>query len=103
MYESAYRPPLKARDILITGKGGTATLKAGLVNMLEGSFISPHDFEIGKRVATIFGGGEIEQGCMVSEDWLLELEYRYFMELVKMPKTQERIIFMLKNGKPLRN
>lgn len=103
MYESAYRPQLKSRDILVTGKGGAATLKAGLINMLEGNFISPHDYEIGKRVAGIFGGGDIEQGCVVSEDWLLELEHRYFMELVKMPKTQERIGFMLKNGKPLRN
>ncbi len=103
MYESAYRPQLKARDIVVSGKGGTATLKAGLVNMLEGSFISQHDFEIGKRVASIFGGGDIEQNSIVSEDWLLDLEYRYFMELLKMPKTQERISYMLKNGKPLRN
>jgi 3-hydroxyacyl-CoA dehydrogenase len=103
MYESAYRPSLKARDIVVTGKGGAATLKAGLVNMLEGLFISSYDFEIGKRVSSIFAGGEIDQGNVVSEDWLLELEHRYFMELVKMPKTQERIIYMLKNGKPLRN
>jgi 3-hydroxyacyl-CoA dehydrogenase len=103
MYESAYRPPLKAKSIVVTGKGGIATLKAGLVNMLEGNFISKHDYEIGCRIAAILGGGEIEQGSTVSEDWLLELEHRLFMELVKMPKTQERIGYMLKNGKPLRN
>lgn len=103
LYESAYRPPLKGTDTIVTGKGGTATLKAALVNMLEGSFISEHDYAIGTRIASILGGGDIEQGQMVSDDWLLELEYRYFMELLKMPKTQERIVYMLKNGKPLRN
>jgi hypothetical protein len=74
-----------------------------LVNMLEGGFISQHDYDIGKRIASIFGGGEIEQGLVVSEDWLLDLELKYFLELVKMPKTQDRIVAMLKNGKPLRN
>lgn len=103
MYAAAYRPSLKKHTIPVTGKGGIATLKAGLINMLEGSFISKHDYEIGVRIATIFGGGEIEQGSTVWEDWFLELEHRYFMELVQLPKTQERISYMLKNGKPLRN
>ena len=103
MYESGYRPPLKSKDIIVTGKGGIATFKAALVNMLAGGFISEHDFEIGKKVATILGGGEIEQGNMVTDEWLLELEYRFFMELLKTNKTQQRIEFMLKNGKPLRN
>ncbi|APJ02899.1 3-hydroxyacyl-CoA dehydrogenase/enoyl-CoA hydratase family protein [Silvanigrella aquatica] len=101
--ESGYRPPLKSKDIIVTGKGGIATFKAALVNMHVGGFISEHDFEIGKRVATILGGGEIEQGHMVTDEWLLELEYRYFIELLKTEKTQQRIEFMLKNGKPLRN
>ena len=103
MYESGYRPPLKSKDIIVTGKGGIATFKAALVNMLAGGFISEHDFEIGKRVATILGGGEIEQGNIVTDEWLLELEYRFFIELLKTEKTQQRIEFMLKNGKPLRN
>lgn len=103
LYESGYRPPLKSKDIVVTGKGGIATFKAALVNMLAGGFISEHDFEIGKKIATILGGGEIEQGNLVTDEWLLELEYRYFMELLKTDKTQQRIEFMLRNGKPLRN
>lgn len=103
LYETGYRPPLTSKDIIVTGKGGIATFKAALVNMLAGGFISEHDYEIGKRVATILGGGEVEQGCLVTDEWLLELEYRFFMELLKTNKTQQRIEFMLKNGKPLRN
>lgn len=103
MYETGYRPPLKAKDIIVTGKGGVATFKAALMNMLAGGFISEHDFNIGTKVATILAGGEIEQGNIVSDEWLLELEYRFFMELLHTEKTQQRIEYMLKNGKPLRN
>ena len=39
----------------------------------------------------------------MDETWLLDLERRHFVELAKTPKSQERIEFMLKNGKPLRN
>ena len=48
-------------------------------------------------------GGAVEPGSLVNEDWLLALERKHFVELAKMPKTQERIEYMLKNGKPLRN
>jgi 3-hydroxyacyl-CoA dehydrogenase len=45
----------------------------------------------------------IEPGSLVDEKWMLDLERKHFVALAKMPKTQERIAFMLKNGKPLRN
>ena len=89
MYETGYRPPLKAKDIIVTGKGGVATFKAALMNMLAGGFISEHDFNIGTKVATILAGGEIEQGNIVSDEWLLELEYRFFMELLHTEKRNK--------------
>jgi 3-hydroxyacyl-CoA dehydrogenase len=42
-------------------------------------------------------------GSLVDEEWLLKLERENFVALALMPKTQERIAYMLKNGKPLRN
>ena len=48
-------------------------------------------------------GGAVEPGSLVDEQWLLDLERRHFVELAKMPKTQERIAHMLETGKPLRN
>lgn len=103
MAYSGYRPELKSNNIPVVGKGGIATMKALLVNMQEGHFISEHDFEIGQYVATILGGGNIDQNALVTEDWLLDLELSYFMNLLKTKKTQDRIAYMLKNGKPLRN
>ena len=101
--ESGYRPPLPARDVVAAGDVGTATLKMILVNMLEGRFISPHDYEIASRIADVLCGGVIERGSLVDEQWLLELERKHFFELVQMPKTQERIQHTLTTGKPLRN
>ncbi|MDQ3617643.1 MAG: 3-hydroxyacyl-CoA dehydrogenase/enoyl-CoA hydratase family protein [Pseudomonadota bacterium] len=101
--ESGYRPPLPARRIQVAGDVGIATFKMLLVNMLEGRFISPHDYEIATRIATVICGGEVDRGALVDEEWLLKLEREHFVALAQMPKTQERIAHMLKTGKPLRN
>lgn len=101
--ESGYRPPLPARRIQVAGDVGIATFKMMLVNMLEGRFISPHDYEIATRIATVMCGGDVDRGAIVDEEWLLRLEREHFVALAQMPKTQERIAHMLKTGKPLRN
>ena len=101
--DAGYRPPLPARDVVVAGDVGTATLKMMLVNMLEGRFISAHDYEIASRIADTLCGGVIERGSQVDERWLLDLERKHFFELAQMPKTQERIQHTLTTGKPLRN
>ena len=103
MNATAWRPPLHQRQIAVAGRTGIATLKAAMVNMREGSFISEHDYNIGCRVAETLCGGDVEAGSMVDEQWLLDLERKNFMELLATEKTQARIEHMLKNGKPLRN
>ena len=100
---SGYRPPLPAAPFPVAGYTGVATLKMMLINMKEGGFISEHDYEISSRVAEVLCGGMVEPGSLVDEKWMLDLERKHFVALAKMPKTQERIAFMLKNGKPLRN
>jgi 3-hydroxyacyl-CoA dehydrogenase len=101
--ESAYRPPLPARNVPVAGKTGIATLEMMLVNMRDGGFVSPYDFEIGLAVARVLCGGELESGSLVDENWFLTLERREFMGLLRNTKTQERVAHTLKTGKPLRN
>jgi 3-hydroxyacyl-CoA dehydrogenase len=101
--ESGYRPPLPARQIPVAGDVGIATFKMMLVNMLEGRFISEHDYEVASRIATVLCGGDVDRGALVDEEWLLRLEREHFVALAQMPKTQERIMHTLKTGKPLRN
>ncbi|EQD58517.1 3-hydroxyacyl-CoA dehydrogenase, partial [mine drainage metagenome] len=66
-----------------------------LVNLLEGHFISPYDFEIGMRIAQVMTGGDLEPGTEVDEAWMLALERRHFIELLQNAKTQERIAHTL--------
>ena len=101
--DQGYRPPLPARAITVAGDVGTATLKMMLVNMLEGRFISAHDYDIASRIADTLCGGAIERGSQVDERWLLDLERRHFVELAQTARTQERIAHTLATGKPLRN
>ncbi len=101
--EAGYRPPLQNRNIAVAGSTGIATIKSMLVNMLEGGFISEHDYLIGSKVAHVMCGGDLTPGSLVDETWFLELERAAFIELLATEKTQARVEHMLKTGKPLRN
>ncbi|EKZ98705.1 3-hydroxyacyl-CoA dehydrogenase [Cupriavidus sp. HMR-1] len=100
---AGYRAPLPGQLIPVAGRSGIATIKASLVNMRDGNFISAHDFLIASRIAEVVCGGDVEAGSLVSEDWLLALERRAFIDLLGNGKTQERIMGMLQTGKPVRN
>ena len=103
MATAGFRPDLPAAPFPVAGHTGVATMKMMLINMKEGGFISGHDYEVSSRIAEVLCGGMVEPGTLVTEQWMLDLERKHFCELAKMPKSQERIAFMLKNGKPLRN
>ena len=102
LFDAGYRPPMKAL-IPVAGRYGMATVTAQLVNMRDGGFISAHDYKLGAMIAEIVSGGEVEEGSLVDEQWLLDLERKAFMELLSHPKTQERIMGMMQTGKPVRN
>ncbi|HEX7647526.1 MAG TPA: 3-hydroxyacyl-CoA dehydrogenase NAD-binding domain-containing protein [Noviherbaspirillum sp.] len=102
MFDAGYRAPVQ-KLIPVTGRYGTATIMMQLVNMRDGGFISAHDYKIGSMIAEVVSGGDVEQGSLVSEQWLLDLERKAFVELLGNPKTQERIMGMMQTGKPVRN
>ena len=101
--DSGWHPALPAREVIVAGDVGTASLRMMLVNMLSGQFISEHDYEVAGRIADTLCGGDIERGVAVDENWLLKLERKHFVALAQMPKTQARIQHTLTTGKPLRN
>ncbi|QCP48194.1 3-hydroxyacyl-CoA dehydrogenase/enoyl-CoA hydratase family protein [Trinickia violacea] len=100
---AGYRPPLRATQIPVAGRSAISTIKAQLVNMRDGGFISAHDYLIASRIAEAICGGDVEAGSLVDEEWLLTLERRAFVDLLGTQKTQERIMGMLQTGKPVRN
>lgn len=102
LFDVGYRAPLP-RQFAVAGRSGTATLTASLINLREGGFISAHDFEIAHHMAQVLCGGDVDAGSLVDERYLMTLERRAFGALLLQPKTQERILGLLTNGKAVRN
>jgi 3-hydroxyacyl-CoA dehydrogenase len=102
MARSGWRPPMR-KSFPAAGRHAMATIMGQLVNMRDGGFISAHDFHIGRLIAGVVCGGDVDAGTLVTEDYLMALERKAFCELVAHPKSQERIMAMMSTGKPLRN
>jgi 3-hydroxyacyl-CoA dehydrogenase len=100
---SGYVPPVERTDILVMGESGQAAMKLALHMMKRGAFISDHDEVIGKKLARVMSGGDLNHQTLVSESYLIDLEREAFLSLCGERKTQDRIAAMLKTGKPLRN
>jgi 3-hydroxyacyl-CoA dehydrogenase len=102
MADAGYRAPAR-RTFPVTGRYGWGTIRGQMVNMRDGGFISAYDYQLGDTIAEIVTGGDIDQGSVVSEQWILDLERKAFVALLNNPKTQERIMGMMQTGKPVRN
>jgi 3-hydroxyacyl-CoA dehydrogenase len=98
-----YSPGVPRNDIKVAGESGYALLKLGAWTARQGHYISDHDVLIAEKLANILTGGRLTGEQMVSEQYLLDLEREAFLSLCGNPKTQERMGYMLKTGKPLRN
>ena len=103
LFDSGYRPPLQPQRFPVLGAEGIATIESQLVNMRDGGFISAHDFTVGMALAEALCGGYVDSGSLVDEQWIIDIERRHFIALLKNPLTQARIKHTLETGKPLRN
>ena len=74
-----------------------------LENLFKEKKILEHGMEVGKQLAFVLSGGNTTIEKELSEDDLYALELEAFMNLIQMPKTQERIKHTLETGKPLVN
>ena len=74
-----------------------------LENLYKEKKIFDHGMEVGKQLAFVLSGGNTSVDKELSEDDMYALELEAFMNLIQMPKTQERINHTLQTGKPLVN
>ncbi|PID81634.1 3-hydroxyacyl-CoA dehydrogenase [bacterium DOLZORAL124_64_63] len=89
--------------IPVMGTAGIALAENVLFNMKEGNAISEHDMKIGLELANTLAGGKVPPGTTVTEKDMLDHEREGFMRLLGERKTLERMQYILKTGKPLRN
>ncbi|MCF8240954.1 MAG: hypothetical protein K9J16_06180 [Melioribacteraceae bacterium] len=101
--ENGYTKPLQREDIKVLGREALATLLLGAYSFRTANYISDHDRKIAEKLAFVMSGGDLTQGTLVSEQYLLDLEREAFLSLISERKTMERIQHILNTGKPLRN
>ncbi len=101
--DAGYTQKPRRKDVLVLGKQALGMFLAGTDSMNEGKYISEHDQKIANKLAYVMAGGDLSEPAKVSEQYLLNLEREAFLSLCTERKTLERIQYMLKTGKPLRN
>ncbi|NPA06585.1 MAG: 3-hydroxyacyl-CoA dehydrogenase/enoyl-CoA hydratase family protein [Chloroflexi bacterium] len=104
LYEEGYTPPPYRNAIYVLGPDARAAFMSMAYNMLEGRYITEYEYYLAERLAFAMTGGDLVTGpSYLTEDQMLDLERRVFLELAHQPKTQERMWHILKYRKPLRN
>jgi 3-hydroxyacyl-CoA dehydrogenase len=102
LLDSGFKSPLDS-TFKVVGKAGYANIMAQVTNLHEGHFISEHDNHIVTHLAKVMTGSKVEENTTVNSQMILDLERKYFIKLLSTKKTQDRIEYMLRNSKPLRN
>jgi 3-hydroxyacyl-CoA dehydrogenase len=103
MVEKGYNQQCKRKDVTILGQEGLGIVYAGANSMKSGNYMSDHDQLISEKLGYVLCGGDLSQITEVSEEYLLKLERKAFVELCMERKTLERIQSLLQKGKILRN
>ena len=97
-----YTPP-QPPEISLPGPAARVALTMVLYGLRKLGKATPHDEVVAKVLAGVLSGDGTDVTESLTEDDLLALERRAFMELVRHPATIARIEHMLDTGKPLRN
>jgi 3-hydroxyacyl-CoA dehydrogenase len=102
--DKGYTQPAPRNDIKVLGKEALGMVYVGADGFVTGNYMSEHDQVIAEKLGEVLSGGEISQALTeVSEQYLLNLERKAFMELCSTRKTLERIQSLITKGKILRN
>jgi 3-hydroxyacyl-CoA dehydrogenase len=101
--EQGYIAPKRGKNITVLGQEGLGIIYVGANSMLSGHYMSEHDGVISEKLGWVICGGDLSENTVVSEQYLLDLERKAFVELCMQRKTLERLESLVKSGKILRN
>ncbi len=101
--DAGYVAPKPRKDIQVLGQEAMGIVYVGAHTMYSGKYISEHDKLISEKMGKVLAGGNLSGLQKVSEQYLLDLERRAFLELCAEKKTLQRIESIVKYGKILRN
>jgi 3-hydroxyacyl-CoA dehydrogenase len=98
-----YVAPKREKNITVVGQEGLGIVYVGANSMYSGNYMSEHDKLISEKLGYVLCGGDLSENTLVSEQYLLDLERKAFVELCGERKTLERLESIVKYGKILRN
>ncbi len=98
-----YIAPKREKNITVLGQEGLGIIYVGANSMKSGHYMSEHDQVISEKLGWVMCGGDLSENTVVSEQYLLDLERKAFVELCQQRKTLERLESLVKSGKILRN
>ena len=98
-----YVAPKRGKNITVVGQEGLGIVYVGAHSMVSGNYMSEHDRVISEKLGFVLCGGDLSENTLVSEQYLLDLERKAFVELCTERKTLERLESLVKAGKILRN
>ncbi|MFN8254653.1 MAG: 3-hydroxyacyl-CoA dehydrogenase/enoyl-CoA hydratase family protein [Bacteroidales bacterium] len=102
--EKGYTKPVQRTDIKVLGNEALGLVYVGSDTMVTGNYMSEHDKLIAEKLGFVLAGGNISNPLTeVSEQYLLDLERKAFLELCMQKKTLERMQSLITSGKILRN
>jgi 3-hydroxyacyl-CoA dehydrogenase len=90
------------QSITAIGKEGFGNLKYAAWAMREAGQITDFEVRLANEIAYVLCGGDGPPRVVTEQD-ILDLERDALLRLLGTKETQERIAYMLKTGKPLRN
>ena len=100
---ASWQEGAQTAHIKVLGEQFLAGAKLATHMLVRGGYASEYDALVARKLANILAGGPLTSPQLVSEQYVLDLEREAFVSLLGEKKTQERIAFTLKTGKPLRN
>ncbi len=100
---ASWQEGAQTTQIKVLGEQFLAGAKLAIHMLVRGGYASEYDAVVARKLANILAGGSLTSPQLVSEQYVLDLEREAFVSLLGEKKTQARIAFTLKTGKPLRN
>ena len=100
--DAGIRPP-EIEKVYAAGRDALALLRLGVKSFVWGNYATAHDALIGDKLAWVLCGGDLSAPAWVEPWYILDLEREALLSLLGEQKTRDRMLAMLKTGKPLRN
>jgi 3-hydroxyacyl-CoA dehydrogenase len=94
--------PQEPELVYAAGRDVYAALNVAIAGFLEAGFASEGDAATARKVANILTGGGVAKAQWLPQQVFLNLERKAFGELVADPTKNERLMYFVTNGKPMR-